>query len=101
MCQFHAAARSLPDNGDPGRPERNDDAAVDIRGNRADRTHLFCLFYQVEIRSPPPARGTEGGPSDSAAVFRRNCELRIPQTRDYVNTAFGERVDTLAIPAKA
>jgi hypothetical protein len=72
MCQFHAAARSLADNGDPGRPER-DAAAVDIHGNRAGRTHLFCLFYQVEIRSSPSARGTEGGSSDSAAAFRRNC----------------------------
>jgi len=99
MCQFHAAARSLPDNGDPGRPEHNDAAAADIRGNRAGRTHLFCLFYQVEIRSPPLARGTEGGPSDSAAVVP--LQLWIPQTRDYVNAAFGEWVDTLAIPAKA
>jgi len=99
MCQFHAAARSLPDNGDPGRPEHNDDAAADIRGNRAGRTHLFRLFYQAEIRSPPSARGTQGGPSDSAAVVP--TQLRIPQTRDYVNAAFGEWVDTLAILAKA
>jgi hypothetical protein len=44
MCQFHAAARSLPDNGDPGRPERNDAAAVDIHGNRAGRTPVLPVL---------------------------------------------------------
>jgi hypothetical protein len=61
--------------------------------------HLFCLFYQVEIRSPPSARGPEDGSSNSAAVL--SSQLGISQSRDYVNTAFGERADTLAISAKA